>query len=130
MKRTTILSGAKFISEALLKVQRGNEIAERERTAAARWAARARREERQLGNDRRIFAEGREDRPDRKRVRNNFSTEEAGRYGGGTILANVRNTGATLITERRGAKYHKKSIRTYSVNNYGSQVCRVSANRY
>lgn len=106
-KVTTILSGAKFISEALLKVQRGNEIAERERTAAARWAARAAREERRLGNAGRIFAEGREDRPDRKRVRNNFSTEEAGRLGGGTILATIRNN-KTHIT----------------------QVCRVSANRY
>lgn len=42
-----------------------------------------------------------------KRARNTFSTEQAGRYGGGTIIATIRNNGTHI-----------------------HQVCRVSANRY
>lgn len=60
----------------------------------------------QLDMERAIFEQCKRQRT-QKRVRNSFSTEEAGRYGGGTIIATIRNNGTHI-----------------------HQVCRVSANRY
>lgn len=126
MKKTTIFEGAKFISAAIVKVQQGNVIKERMEREEARRKARAAREERMLGNDRSIFAACKVQRPQRRRVSYCAGTEEAGRCEA-SFIATFRSRGTTTITERRGkgSRYHKASVRTYEVGNYGSQACKV-----
>ena len=125
MKKTTIFEGARFISAAVVKVQQGNVIKERMENEEARRKARAAREERMLGDDRSIFAACKVQRPQRRRVSYCASTEEAGRCE--SFVATFRSRGTTTITERRGkgSKYHKASVRTYEVGNYGCQACKV-----
>ena len=110
------------VPQKLVMVQRANVVAER-------MAAVYDRRMSYLDTEQAIFEQCKRNRS-KKRVHNTFSTEEAGRFGGGTFIATCRQQGTTEITEERGAKYHKKSVRTYSVHNYGAQACRVSADRY
>ena len=125
MKKTTIFEGARFISAAVVKVQQGNVIKERMENEEARRKARAAREERMLGNDRSIFAACKVERPQRRRVSYCASSEEAGRCE--SFVVTFRSRGTTTITERRGkgSRYHKASVRTYEVGNYGGQACKV-----
>lgn len=125
MKKTTIFEGARFISAAVVKVQQGNVIKERMENEEARRKARAAREERRLGNDRSIFAACKVERPQRRRVSYCASSEEAGRCE--SFVVTFRSRGTTTITERRGkgSRYHKASVRTYEVGNYGGQACKV-----
>jgi hypothetical protein len=94
------------IPQSIIHTATNYEVARRKVAAHRRQQKEYNARMQALDMERCIFEQCKRSRT-QKRVRNSFSTEEAGRSGGGTIIATIRNNSTHI-----------------------HQVCRVSANRY
>lgn len=106
----------KNIPSTLVRIQQANVIKERQQACYEKRM-------RNLDMEKHIFEECKGVRV-RKRVRNRFSTDEAGTCGSGTYVR--RSVKTVEIREPRGKKYGVMQYRTYSVKSYSSQTCKGS----
>lgn len=102
------------IPQSILRTQTNYEV-------ATRMQASYNNRMEHLDMERAIFAQCKRERT-KKRVRNSFSTDEAGTCGSGTYVR--RNVRTVEIREPRGKKNGVMQYRTYSVKSYSSQTCK------